>query len=293
MNKYLIFRTDRIGDFLVSAILIKCIKINDPSCEITVIASKNNYSYINSFPLVDNVIELKNNFFSKLKLILKIKDIEFKKIIVHDGKKRSLLISFFLKSNKIIKLKNPNKINHIDIIKNILSEMNFSFFDNALDFLNEKKFKSIDENDYIQFHFDEKWIHNDYINRYVNIEPTKDELISLIQNIKKKTRKKILITTGKIIPKILNELIPETGKLDIEIFKDINFIKLEEITSNASILIACHGAISHIAAANNIKQIDIIDKSYNYTRWTKHFRNYNYLYRDTFISLKNEITKLL
>jgi len=293
VNKYLIFRTDRIGDFLVSAILIKCIKINDPSCEITVIASKNNYSYINSFPLVDNVIELKNNFFSKLKLILKIKDIEFKKIIVHDGKKRSLLISFFLKSNKIIKLKNPNKINHIDIIKNILSEMNFSFFDNALDFLNEKKFKSIDENDYIQFHFDEKWIHNDYINRYVNIEPTKDELISLIQNIKKKTRKKILITTGKIIPKILNELIPETGKLDIEIFKDINFIKLEEITSNASILIACHGAISHIAAANNIKQIDIIDKSYNYTRWTKHFRNYNYLYRDTFISLKNEITKLL
>lgn len=293
MNKYLIFRTDRIGDFLVSAILIKCIKINDPSCEITVIASKNNYSYINSFPLVDNVIELKNNFFSKLKLILKIKDIEFKKIIVHDGKKRSLLISFFLKSNKIIKIKNPNKINHIDIIKNILSEMNFSFFDNALDFLNEKKFKSIDENDYIQFHFDEKWIHNDYINRYVNIEPTKDELISLIQNIKKKTRKKILITTGKIIPKILNELIPETGKLDIEIFKDINFIKLEEITSNASILIACHGAISHIAAANNIKQIDIIDKSYNYTRWTKHFRNYNYLYRDTFISLKNEITKLL
>ena len=92
MNKYLIFRTDRIGDFLVSAILIKCIKINDPSCEITVIASKNNYSYINSFPLVDNVIELKNNFLSKLKLILKIKNIEFKRIIVHDSKKRSLLV---------------------------------------------------------------------------------------------------------------------------------------------------------------------------------------------------------
>ena len=293
MNKYLIFRTDRIGDFLVSAILIKCIKINDPSCEITVIASKKNYSYINSFPLVDNVIELKNNFFSKLKLILKIKDIGFKRIIVHDSKRRSLLVSFFLKSNKIIKIKNPNKIDHIDIIKNILTEMSFSFSDNALNFLNEKKFKSIDENDYIQFHFDEKWIHSDYINRYVNIEPTKDELISLIQNIQIKTKKKILITTGKIIPKILNELIPETNKLNIKIFKDINFIKLEEITSNASILISCHGAISHIAAANNIKQIDIIDKSYNYTRWTKHFRNYNYLYRDTFVSLKNEITKLL
>ncbi len=293
MNKYLIFRTDRIGDFLVSAILIKCIKINDPSSEITVIASKNNYSYISTFPLVDNVIELKNNFFSKLKLISEIKDINFKRIIIHDSKKRSSLISFFLKSNKIIKVKNPDKINHIDIIKNILTEMSFSFFDSALDFLSKKKSKSINEKDYVQFHFDEKWIHNEYVNHYVNIEPTKDELISLIQNIKKKTRKKILITTGKIIPKILNELIPEINKLDIKIFKDINFIKLEEITSNANILIACHGAISHVAAAYNIKQIDIIDRSYNYTRWTKHFRNYNYLYRNNFISLKNEISKLL
>ena len=29
MNKYLIFRTDRIGDFLLTLILIKCIKRND------------------------------------------------------------------------------------------------------------------------------------------------------------------------------------------------------------------------------------------------------------------------
>ena len=30
MNKYLIFRTDRIGDFLILAILIKSIRRNDP-----------------------------------------------------------------------------------------------------------------------------------------------------------------------------------------------------------------------------------------------------------------------
>jgi ADP-heptose:LPS heptosyltransferase len=42
VNKYLIFRTDRIGDFLVSAILIKCIKINDPSANITVVGSNKN-----------------------------------------------------------------------------------------------------------------------------------------------------------------------------------------------------------------------------------------------------------
>ena len=49
MNKYLIFRTDRIGDFLISAILIKSIKRNDPDSFINVVASENNYNYIKSF----------------------------------------------------------------------------------------------------------------------------------------------------------------------------------------------------------------------------------------------------
>ena len=68
MNKYLIFRTDRIGDFLVSAILIKSIKSNDQKSHITIIASKKNYEYIKNFPYVDEVIKLENNFLDKLKL---------------------------------------------------------------------------------------------------------------------------------------------------------------------------------------------------------------------------------
>ena len=46
MNKYLVFRTDRLGDFLVSLILIKSIKRNDASSHISVVASDNNYNYI-------------------------------------------------------------------------------------------------------------------------------------------------------------------------------------------------------------------------------------------------------
>ena len=43
MSKYLIFRTDRVGDFLLSLILINSIKRNDPSSHITLVASKKNY----------------------------------------------------------------------------------------------------------------------------------------------------------------------------------------------------------------------------------------------------------
>ena len=40
MNKYIFFRTDRIGDFLLSAVLIKAIKRNDTYSHITVVGSK-------------------------------------------------------------------------------------------------------------------------------------------------------------------------------------------------------------------------------------------------------------
>ena len=62
MNKYLIFRTDRIGDFLLTLILIKCIKRSDTNSHITVISSSKNYNYINTFNIVDKVYELKKGF---------------------------------------------------------------------------------------------------------------------------------------------------------------------------------------------------------------------------------------
>ena len=68
MNKYLIFRTDRIGDFLISAILIKSIKSNDPHSNITIIASNKNFDYVKNFPYVEDVIKLENNLSSKLNL---------------------------------------------------------------------------------------------------------------------------------------------------------------------------------------------------------------------------------
>ena len=44
--RYLIFRTDRIGDFLLTCILIKNIKFNDPNSFITIVCSNKNYDYI-------------------------------------------------------------------------------------------------------------------------------------------------------------------------------------------------------------------------------------------------------
>ena len=98
--KFLIFRTDRVGDFLLSLSLIKIIKNNYPDSEITLIASPRNCEYIKTFNVVDRLLILKNNLLSKIKIILALRKIKFDSIIVHDAKNRSKFISYFLHSKK-------------------------------------------------------------------------------------------------------------------------------------------------------------------------------------------------
>ena len=293
MNKYLIFRTDRIGDFLVSAILIKCIKANDPTAHISVVASRKNSSYIKTFPYVNQVIQLEDNFLSKINVLFRLFKYKYKSIIIHDGKKRSKYISFFLKSEIKINISHFKKVSHIQIIKNILKKIKFNYFDETLDILKHRGYDKFNKKCFIQFHFDEKWIYKDYIKKFINIEPTENELIYFFKKIIIKSKKKLIITTGLNLPNKIKKIESVLNTLKIKVYKNLDFLELEKITSQSSVLISCHGAISHVAAANNIKQIDIIDKTYNYSKWTNHFRNYNYLHRDHFSSLSSRIIDLI
>lgn len=94
MNRYLIFRTDRIGDFLVSAILIKSIKRNDKKSFVTIVSSEKNYDYIKTFNFIDEVVLLKNTFLQKIKLILRLKKFNYQSIILHDNKIDQILLVF-------------------------------------------------------------------------------------------------------------------------------------------------------------------------------------------------------
>ena len=170
--------------------------------------------------------------------------------------------------------------------------MKFDFSNDALDILSHRKQKKSDNNQ-IQLHFDEKWIYNNYIKKFINIEPTENELKNFIKQIIKKTEKKLIVTTGLNLPNKMKNIESMLNDLKIKLHQNLNFLELEKITSQSNVLISCHGAISHVAAAYNIKQIDIIDKTYNYNRWTDHFRNYNYLYRENFSKLSRRILDLI
>ena len=294
MKEYLIFRTDRVGDFLLTLSLIKIIKINHPESKITIIASEKNFDYIKTFKVVNNVIKLKNNFFSKISLILNLRKKIFDSIIVHDGKKRSKFISFFLNyNNRVICITNLIDT-QLDIIKKTCKNINLNFTSECLNFMDERKYNSsnIPFKNYIHLHFDEKWCHDMYIKNYTNIEPNKDELLKFIENIVSK-KKYLVITTGKKIPEKLIEIQDKLNTKKVKIFYNQELYEIENIVFNSDLLITCHGWISHIASSKSIKQIDIIDDQYPYNKWTSHFRNYNFVNRTSFNNLSKEILDLI
>lgn len=297
MTSYLIFRTDRIGDFLLTIILINSIKRNDPNSNITIISSKKNYHFIKSFKNINEVIILENTLLAKIKLIHKLRSVYYDKIIVHDSKNRSSIISLFLKYGLKIKPNNNPNVSYIDAIKEIIFKLNFNFIESDLNTLKLRDYNSFKylNKDFILLHFDEKWIYDYYISEYTNIEPLKDDLILFINLILKATDKKLVITTGAKCPKILDDLIENNFDSRVKIFKKLNFLDLENIVSKCNLLISCHGSISHIAAAHNIKQIDIIEKKklYFYLNWTKHFRNYFPIHRIKFSELSNKIVDMI
>ena len=57
---YLIFRTDRIGDFLLIRSLLKAIKENNDKNKIFIVASKNTYEFIKKTNLVDKIFLYSN-----------------------------------------------------------------------------------------------------------------------------------------------------------------------------------------------------------------------------------------
>ncbi len=294
MNNYLIFRTDRIGDFLITCILINNIKRNDPTSFVTIVCSPKNYDYISRYKNVDMVLLYKKNIFSYFINILKLIKKKYKFSILHDEKDRSKILNLFLRKNKTISIEKNQSKSKIEIVQKIINDIGFEYSKEDLNFLDIKKdLTKASSNNYLVFHYDEKWSNNTYISEYVNIEPSISQLRDFISKLRNKLNYKIIITTGNSTPNILKKFLSSNSFNDVEVLLNQNFFELEQIVSNSKLLISCHGSITHVAGAKNIKQIDIIDKSYDYSKWTSHIRNYNSIYRKKFANLSNEIFRTL
>ena len=101
---FIIFRTDRLGDFIIHSRPIYELKIKYPNSHITVVCSNLNKRIISKYSFIDEVIihNKKDNFFIKFKNFLKIIKKKYYAAFIIDGKKFSHLCNVFIRSkNKL------------------------------------------------------------------------------------------------------------------------------------------------------------------------------------------------
>lgn len=296
----LIFRTDRIGDFIISFPFIKSFKDHSPKSSISIVSSEYNSNFINKFQLISKTIPLQ----SKLKLIPKIivlikmiiflRKKRYNHIIILDGKMRSFFISLFLSGdNKSIllqskKIKLFGKIFNYKTVLNteIQSQTkNFSYLANFLGFKISNKNPNIYENlnlnnkfllerKYIVLHLDEKWFSKLYYSDFTDINPNVDEIelfIKKISNVFNNDYDVILTSGSKKINNLVN-YISNFQKINDFIFKkeinnqtitylhNISFEDLAFTVSNSNLIICCEGAISHLSNNFNIPTLALYEK---------------------------------
>jgi len=313
VNKILVFRTDRIGDFLISTPIFSSLKRKFKNCKIDIVCSNLNYDYVKSFNFFNKVFLYPDNFLNKLFFYLTLNNYDH--ILVLDGKNRSIYISIF-KRSAIKTLFTPSpliknlfkyffnnvyfidyNIPKIDLIKNFLSNVNCDFYSIDLNFLlnyeNEKhlKYKKLDS-EYVILNFDEKWIFKNYIKTYKNIEPTFKQLVNFLSILSQNN--KLVIVNSFFENPLLEQLKIKKyfqANNNVVIKDKIDIFEFQSLIKYSNCLISCHGAPSHIASNYNIKVIDIVDNSeinffssYNY-----HFKNKVQIVRDDFSNLSKKI----
>ena len=255
--KTLIFRTDRIGEFIISCPFILSYKKKNPQKEIIIISSEYNFKYIKNFNFISKIYPLKNEikFFKKLivlfKMIILLRNYNFSEIIVLDGKKRSFFVSLFLKGRKSILLQSKGlellskTFKYISVLnyelqnqlKNfsfLASKLNFNINLNDIDIYENYKFaKTYNfEKKYLIIHLDEKWFQKFYYKDFTDINPKIDELYKLIHNIGKinNYNHDIIITTGSKKLDIIDKIISDFKKVEKNIYcKKFNEIMVKLI----------------------------------------------------------------
>jgi len=325
-KKFIFFRHDRLGDFLIVTSLIKSLKKKFPNSKIIVFCSPLNFKFIKSYKLIDKVIlydkkfslKKKYNIFNKI-----IKD-EYYASFSIDGKSISNLFNFFLKSKyklgivyryiflglwltkpnffytKLIfnkyetftSKKYLNKIEHLP--SKIISLGNFFKLNlkpsNKYFFLYNKKFDT-------QFHIIKKKIKGKYIlihldEKWQDIKNINNDLYNFVSNMQIETGQNIIITSYKNkfdYYKILKTRLNKKINKKIHLFDNFNLELMERFINYSSYSISCHsGFLVQVAGANTSKIIDIINN--NDYKWYSCWKPKNTVHKFVFKSIVNKIS---
>ena len=101
MKKFIFFRTDRLGDFLIITNIIKAIKDKYKNSHITLVGSPYNKKIINSYKIIDKIIiyDKSSSLFEKISIFKEITKTFYYCSLSLDGKSFSNFANLFLNAH--------------------------------------------------------------------------------------------------------------------------------------------------------------------------------------------------
>ena len=297
MKNFILFRTDRLGDFLIITNIIKALKKKYPKSKITVVASQLNYHFIKKYKIIDRVILYNKNynFLKKIQIFKIINDRNYDASFSVDGKSFSNLCTFFLKSKLKLGLIYKYKIFGIPFYKpNLLFKIIFKYYETftSKEYLNKiehlpTKLINLSNKLYLKIKASDKYYYKPLINnknfkkkfkkiiknkfilihldeKWSDINGIKENLYEELVFFQKKIKCKIIITSFK---NTFDYFINFKKKLKMKKNKNIILFEnkgleiMERMINYSKFSLSCHsGYLVQVCGANKSKIIDIINK---------------------------------
>ncbi len=283
IKKVLVFRTDRVGDVLLSIPAIRALQQSFPKAQISVVVQKSFACLLEGCLNIKTIITYNkkrdNGFWGTLKFIINLRKKRFDLAVVLNPKKRSNIIAFlsgipyrlgyqhkwgFLLNYRVDDKKYEGKKHEIEYNLNLVANIG-AYTDDKNFYITVKK----EDEDFIDFLLKKSKVKNNEC--LIAIHPGSschskmwriDRFAQVGQRIKDKRQKAIIIIIGskeeEELGKTLERLIQKrvvnlTGKLNLD--------QLAALFKRCSLLISTDSGPVHIAGAVGLKSIVIFGRN--------------------------------
>ena len=300
MKKFIFFRSDRLGDFIILTNLLKSIKDRYKNSHITIVCSPLNYHFIKRYKIIDQIyIHNKNDsFFKKISFLKKIINKDYYASFAIDGKSFSNICNFLIKAKYKLGIVYNYKIFNIWFSKPNFLYKNFIFdkyetFTSKQDLtkiehlptklinlanyspLNlkpkKKYYFNVNKKDKSFFNklynklIKKKYILFHFDEKWVDINSIDENLFNNIIKLQKKIKKRIVISAfnnkNRYFINLKKKLLKNEKNKDIILIENSNLFIFERLINNSVCSISCHsGFLVQIAGAYSSDLIDIIHK---------------------------------